>query len=126
VSAVAMMHRSAVVVVIEDDPAALTALSRVISASGLEPAPYRTAEAYLAAPPALPQRCLVVDLRLPGMSGLDLKRRLAAMGSTIPTIVMTSFEEPRVREQALRLGCVGYFDKSCEVGELLATIRECQ
>lgn len=120
-----MMQPSAVIVVIEDDPAALTALSRVISASGLQPAPYRNAEAYLAEPPAQPQRCLIVDLHLPGMSGLDLKRRLAAMGSTVPTIVMTAFEEPRVREQALRLGCIGYFDKSCEVGELLATIRTC-
>jgi FixJ family two-component response regulator len=125
VSAVKMIDPSAVVVVIEDDPVALTALSRVISASGLEPAPYRTAEAYLAAPPAQPPRCLVVDLHLPGMSGIDLKRRLAAMGSTIPTIVMTAFEEPRIREQALRLGCAGYFDKSRGIEDLLATIRAC-
>jgi FixJ family two-component response regulator len=117
------MQPSVVVVVIEDDPAALTALSRVISASGLEPAPYRTAEAYLAAPPSQPPRCLVVDLHLPGISGIELKRRLAAMGSTVPTIVMTAFEEPRIREQALRLGCVGYFDKSSSVDDLLATIR---
>jgi FixJ family two-component response regulator len=119
------MQLSPVVVVIEDDPAALTALSRVISATGLEPAPYRSAEAYLSAPPAQSPRCVVVDLHLQGMSGLDLKRRLTAMGSSIPTIVMTAFDEPRIRDQARRLGCVGCFDKSSEVDELLAMIRGC-
>jgi FixJ family two-component response regulator len=114
-----------VVVLIEDDPGVLTALSRVISASGLRPAPYPTAEAYLAAPPSQPPLCLVVDLHLPGMSGIDLTRRLAAIGSTVPTIVMTAFEAPRIREQALRLGCVGCFDKSTGVDDLLAAIRAC-
>jgi FixJ family two-component response regulator len=119
------MQPSPVVVVIEDDAAALTALSRVISASGLEPAPYRSAEDYLAAPPAMAPRCVIVDLRLAGMSGLDLKRRLTAMGSAVPTIVMTAFDEPRVRDQARRLGCVAYFDKSSEINGLLAAIRAC-
>jgi DNA-binding response OmpR family regulator len=57
------------------------------------------------------------------MSGLELQGRLNASRSGIPTIVMTAFDDPGVRARARTLGCVAYFDKSANAGELLRVIR---
>jgi FixJ family two-component response regulator len=111
------------VVVIEDDSATLKALGRVLRTGGFEPMPYRSAEEFLASPPARAPTCMLLDVHLAGMSGLDLQRELKARGSTVPVIVMTAFDEGRVRDEARRIGCAGYLDKVAEIDGLLALIK---
>jgi FixJ family two-component response regulator len=111
------------VVVVEDDPATLKALGRVLRAGGFEPASYSSAEAFLQSPPARAPACLLVDVQLGGMSGLELQRRLRTSGSTTPVIVMTAFDDQRVRDEAYRIGCAGCVDKTDDIDVLLKMLR---
>ena len=116
-------HLPPLVVVIEDDLATLKALGRVLRAGGLDAAMYSRAEEFLAAPPERPPKCLVIDLHHGDLSGLDLQRQLKAIGSAVPVIVMTAFDDPRVRAEAYRIGCVAYLDKGSDIEELLAVVH---
>jgi FixJ family two-component response regulator len=118
-----MMTDRRLVAVVDDDADLLTAFGRVLRAGGFEAVLYRSAEQFLASPPAHPVHCLVVDVTLGGMSGLDLQRHLRTKGSTVPIVVMTAFESARVRDEAYRLGCAGVLDKQADIDEVLTLIR---
>jgi FixJ family two-component response regulator len=120
---VAVHHASPLVAVVEDDAATLKALGRVLRAGGFDTATYSSAEAFLASPPARVPACLLLDVQLGGMSGLDLQRELKARGSTVPVIVMTAFDDGHARHEARRIGCAGYLDKVGEIDGLLNLIR---
>ena len=111
------------IVVVEDDLPTLKALGRVLRAAGFDTAMYSSAEAYLASPPVRNAHCLLLDIHLGGMSGLDLQRHLRAHGSRLPVIVMTAFDDERVRDEANRMGCAGYLDKAADIDVLLGLIR---
>jgi FixJ family two-component response regulator len=111
------------VVVVEDNRSTLRALSRVLRAGGFEPAPYNSAEQYLASPPKRLPLCVVLDVRLSRTSGLDLQRQLQVVGPSLPVIVMSAFDDPRVRDEAIRMGCVGYVHKEDDAAALLEMIR---
>jgi FixJ family two-component response regulator len=108
------------VAVIEDDASVRRSLCRFLRASGMHPTPYVSAEAFLADNQRSRFDCLVVDVQLGGMSGLDLNRHLAASGSTIPVIFNTAFDTPEIREQAFQAGAFAFVKKT-DVGETLLT-----
>jgi len=112
------------VIVVEDDPASQKTLARVLRAGGYEAAVYASAEEFLASPPQATAVALLLDVHLPGMSGLELQRHLRNGGSTLPVIVITAFDDARSRQRAERLGCVAYLRKPCEAGTILAAIRQ--
>jgi FixJ family two-component response regulator len=114
---------SPLVAVVEDDPATLKALGRVLRAGGFDIASYSSAEAFLASPPARIPACLLLDVQLGGMSGLALQRELKARGSTIPVIVMSAFDDDKARHEAHRIGCAGYLDKVGDIDALLRLLR---
>jgi FixJ family two-component response regulator len=118
-----MMTDLRVVAVVDDDAELRTAFGRALRAGGFEPVLYGSAEQFLASPPGGPVRCLVVDVKLDGMSGLDLQRRLKADGSNVPIVIMTAFDSARVRDQAYETGCVGVLDKQADIEEILAILR---
>ena len=99
------------VVVVEDDPGMREALQRVLSAGGFRVTTFASAEALLAAGLPAEVGCCVFDVRLPGASGLELYRTLAARGAMVPVIFMTAFDEPSVRDEARRLGAADYLIK---------------
>ena len=109
-----------VVAVVEDDAPARTALGRLLRAVGFEPALFESAEAYIEASPA--PLCVVVDVQLPGMSGIDLQHRLRAAGTAPPIIVTTASREPDIRERAEQNGCASFFLKPVDGSALLTTI----
>jgi FixJ family two-component response regulator len=109
-----------VVAVVEDDPPSRTALGRLLRSAGFEPALFESAEAYIDA--ALTPTCLVVDVHLPGMSGIELQQRLRAAGSAPPIIVTTSRREDVIRERAQQNGCAAFFWKPIDGNTLAATI----
>ncbi len=108
------------VAVVEDDAPSRTALGRLLRAGGFEPALYESAEAYLDASPA--PLCVVLDVRLPGISGLDLQRRLQAAGTAPPIIVTTASREASIRERAEQNGCTEFFWKPVDARALITTI----
>src|SRR3981189_1501108 len=67
--------------------------------------------------------CLIVDMQMPGMTGLELHRHLSASGKPIPTILITAYPDNGVRERALAAGVIGYLSKPFDESDLLACIR---
>jgi len=99
------------IVVVEDDPGMREALEKVLGAAGFEVASFTSAEALLAAGVPALAGCWVFDVRLPGISGLELYRTLVARGIMAPVVFITAFDDPAVREEAQRLGAAGFLVK---------------
>jgi FixJ family two-component response regulator len=111
------------VVVVEDDPASRKSLGRVLRAGGFDAAMFASAEEFLSATKGLSPIALLLDLQLPGLSGLDPQRRLRSEGSTLPIVVITAHDDSRVREDVERLGCLAYLAKPCNSATILALLR---
>ena len=109
-----------VVAVVEDDAPSRTALGRLLRAAGFEPVLFESAEAYLDASPA--PTCIVVDVQLPGMSGIELQQRLRAAGGAPPIIVTTASRDTVIQERAQQNGCAAFFRKPVNGSLLTATI----
>jgi FixJ family two-component response regulator len=98
-------------------------MSRLVRASGLWPMAYESAEEFLVDEVRSHFDCLVLDIQLVGMSGLELHQKLLAEGSHIPVIFITAHDAPEVRAQAESAGCAGYFRKTDSGDRVLAAIR---
>lgn len=113
----------AYVAVVDDDEGACRALSRLLRAEGIQPIGYPSAEAFLADTKAPLFDCLVLDVQLSGMSGLELDRRLHASGSSVPVIYVTAHDEPETRALAQAAGCAAYFGKTAPGKDVIEAIR---
>ncbi len=112
------------VAVVDDDESFGRAMIRLLGAAGFETVLYRSAEAFLAVTtPAAPD-CLVLDIQLEGMSGLELRRLLMLQGRTVPVIFITALDEPAIREEAWQTGCANYFRKPVPGRLLVQAITE--
>jgi FixJ family two-component response regulator len=100
------------VAIVEDDASANRALGRLLRSAGFDPSGFESAETFLAAPARLSFACLLVDIQLTGMSGLELQRTLQAEGSQQPVIFITAHDDPAYRAEAVRRGCAGFFRKT--------------
>ncbi len=109
------------IAVIDDDESLCRSLGRVLRAAGLQPIIYYSAEAFLADAKHRTFDCLLLDIRLGGMSGVELAQRL---GSATPVIFITAHDEPEVRQQALQTGCAAYLRKTDSAETVLAAIRK--
>jgi FixJ family two-component response regulator len=110
------------VAVIEDDDTARIALGRLLDAAGFELALFADAESFLAARQNRAWTCLIVDVQLPGMSGIDLQRTLRSEGSEAPVIIITARETDAIRERAERAGCAAFLSKPFEGDTILALL----
>src|SRR4051812_27278823 len=106
-----MSGRGSVVTVVEDDAGMAKAIERLLGAQGFTVEVFDSAEAFLASACATEARCLVVDVQLGGMSGLDLCRTLAASGSRPPFIFITALEDCELKKAAFEAGGVAYLRK---------------
>ena len=111
------------VAIVDDDESACRALGRLLRAEGIQAVGYLSAEAFLADAKRPLFDCLVLDIELGGMSGIDLHRQLNASGSSTPVIYVTAHDEPETREAAQAAGCAAYFRKTSPGGEVLQAIR---
>jgi FixJ family two-component response regulator len=100
------------VAIIDDDASANRALGRLLRGAGFEPSGFDSAEGFLADPARPTFGCLLIDIQLTGMSGLELQRRLQSEGSHVPVIFITAHDDPSYRAEAIRRGCVGFFRKT--------------
>jgi FixJ family two-component response regulator len=100
-----------VVGIVEDDDSARKAMARLVQAGGFEPAVFESAEAFMRTSQDNRFLCLVVDVHLRGMSGVDLQSQLRRSGSKVPIIVMTAHCEDAVQDHAERNGCEAFLRK---------------
>ena len=115
--------RNIYIAVIDDDESICRSMSRLLRAAHLQPITYPSAEAFLADTKRPKFDCLLLDIQLKGMSGLDLRRRLSAVLDATPVIFITAHDDPEVRAQAEASGCAGYFRKMDSGADVLAAIR---
>jgi FixJ family two-component response regulator len=112
------------VVVVEDDSGLRAAFEKLLQAAGYHAVAFESAEIFLASSAADGAGCLVFDIRLPGMSGIELYRRIAARGAAPPVIFMTAYDDAAVREEARRLGAAAYLVKPFRGRELVLAVSE--
>lgn len=108
----------------EDDSGMREALQRMLRASGFEARGYVSAEDFLDASSVVDLGCLVVDIRLPGVSGLDLQRRLVEAGRTYPVIFITAHDTAAARKEAGELNAVAFLVKPFEGRALVGAVNE--
>ena len=106
-----MLAPQRVVAVIDDDVDILKAIGRLLKAHGFRLESFASAEAFLARDSAHEPACLVLDIHLGGMSGIELQRRLKASGCRLPIIFITAIEDDATRREAMAAGCVAYLRK---------------
>jgi FixJ family two-component response regulator len=109
--------------VVDDDPSVLRALTRLLSAAGLEPRAFASPAAFLEAhDPALPG-CLVLDLALPGLDGLELQQALSVSECTRPIVFITGRGDIPTSVRAMKGGAVDFLTKPVNDTELLAAVH---
>ena len=118
-------HRGVRTVYVVDDDAPLRrALRRWLQSVGFTVETFASAEDFLARDDAPPPDCLVLDIRLGGLSGFELTDRLRAAGLSIPTVFITGHDDASTREQARKVGAAGYVRKPFEEASLLSAIEK--
>jgi len=110
------------VLVVEDDDSMRVAIERLLGAAGFACVAYASAEAMLAGGPDRDAACVVSDLKLPGMSGLDLLAEIRALGVKAPLILITAHDTPGLREEAARRGAASYLAKPFRGTALLEAV----
>jgi FixJ family two-component response regulator len=112
-----------VISVVDDDASVLSATVDLLDSVGLACEAFASAEAYLASGRVRSTACLILDVSMPGLNGVELQRRLLQAGHCIPTIFITAFPEERTRAQAESHGAICYLCKPYRDEELLTCVR---
>jgi two-component system, LuxR family, response regulator FixJ len=100
-----------IVYIVDDDAALLGSLERTFRAAGLTAVSYHTAFAFLDAAPDLSDGCLLLDIVMPEMDGLELQERLNSLGFNMPVIAMTAWGDVETAVQAMKSGAVDFIEK---------------
>jgi two-component system response regulator FixJ len=109
--------------IIDDDDALRDSLAFLLSSAGIEAKSYDSATAYLVDAQRGALGCIVTDVRMPGMSGIDLLRRLKSDGIPVPVIVMTGHADVPLAVEAMKLGAFDFVEKPFDDDVLLASVR---
>jgi FixJ family two-component response regulator len=111
------------IAIIDDDALQCSALGRLVRRAGFQPLTFHSAEDFLAASGRASLKCLLLDIHLGGMSGIDLHRRLLAEGDPTPVIYITAHEDESTRTAALKTGCAAFFLKTDASTAIIEALR---
>jgi len=114
---------SMLIAIIDDNESMRDSLSDLIESAGFETQCFRSANAFLESDLCRKAACLIVDIRMPKMSGLDLQARLKQQECNIPIIFVTAFDDPELRAQAMKEGAVEFLTKPFDHRRLLKILR---
>jgi two-component system, LuxR family, response regulator FixJ len=117
------MAADAVVHVIDDDEAVRQSLEFLLRASGVAARTYESAAAFLDALPTVEAGCIITDVRMPGISGIELLKRLGEMQVKLPVIVITGHGDVPLAVEAMKIGAVDFLEKPFEDELLLGSVR---
>src|SRR5712664_4638060 len=118
-----IQSKTKLVAIVDDDDSMRTALQGLLKAVGLAAQAFASAEEFLKSGQQHKTACLIADIRMPGMSGLELQAQLNAEQCRIPTIFITAHGDERMRMQALRAGAVELLAKPFDNEALLDSVR---
>ncbi len=112
------------IAVVDDDASVRRSVGRLLNAYGFAAVDYASAEAFLLSDPKLNIDCLVLDIDLGGISGIELQQRLDATRTNLPVIFVTALEDEVLRRKAQQAGCVAYLRKPFAGSVLIAAIKK--
>jgi FixJ family two-component response regulator len=118
-----MAHATPIVFVVDDDISVRESLELLIRCAGWQPETFASAQEFLARPRVLALSCLVLDVSLPDLNGLDLQKRIAADRSDMPIIFITGYGDVPMTVQAMKAGAIEFFTKPFGDDVLLSAIR---
>lgn len=116
-------HEPATIAVLDDDPAVLRSMVRLLGAHGFDVRPYTSATVLLSEIASVRPSCLIVDLAMPGLTGLDVQRTLADRGLACPLVFVTAHGDIRTSVQAMRGGAVDFLTKPIDMYDLLNALN---
>jgi FixJ family two-component response regulator len=119
----AIQGKPKMVAIVDDDELMRTALQGMLKSAGLAAQPFASAEEFLRSGQQHNTACLITDIRMPGMSGLELQAQLNADHCRIPTIFITAHGDAKMRMQAMRAGAVEFLAKPFDDEALLESVR---
>ena len=111
-----------IISIIDDDESMRCAIKSLVTSLGLDAYTFASAEAFLQSPHLDDTSCLITDLQMPGLSGVELQKSLLAQGRRIPIIFMTAFPEERMRARAIEAGALGFLSKPFDSQTLINLI----
>ena len=107
------------IAIVDDDESVREATKGLVRSLGHEAATFPTAEDFLQSNQVHTTSCLITDVQMPGLSGLDLQSHLNSQGNRTPVIFVTAYPEERTREPAMKAGAIGFLSKPLEEGLLI-------
>jgi FixJ family two-component response regulator len=116
--------RSLRVAILDDDPSVRTAISRLVGASGMVGSSFSNGMELFNALPKVDPDCIILDLYMPGLDGLEVLSYLRKTGLKAPVIMITAQDDPTLRETCLKAGASAFLRKPLQAAELLATIAQ--
>jgi FixJ family two-component response regulator len=117
------MPRVPLIAIVDDDDALRNSLDNLIRSVGFRAEGFASAEAFLQSPHAHETACMILDVRMTGMNGLEFQRQLGAANWHIPIIFVTAYADDDVRARALAAGAVAFLSKPCREEDLLTAIE---
>ena len=111
------------VCVVDDDTSVLRSLWNLLDSAGLPAETFGSAEAFLESDRALQAGCLVLDLQLPQMSGIELFMRLMSAERRVPIVILTAERDPNVRQRLLREGAIAFLTKPFRAADVLVAVK---
>ena len=109
--------------IVDDDPSVREATKGLVRSLGYGAAAFASAEDFLQSDQVNDTACLITDVQMPGLSGVELQSRLIAQGNCTPIIFITAFPEQRIRTRALEAGAVGFLSKPFDEDRLIEHIH---
>ena len=113
-----------IISIIDDDDSMRCAMKSLVTSLGLRVHTFRSAEEFLHSPRVDDTSCLITDLQMPGLSGVELQSLLVAQARHMPTILVTAFPEERMRNRAMQAGALGFLSKPFESQTLIKLIEK--
>jgi FixJ family two-component response regulator len=112
-----------IIYIVDDDESIRRAMQRLFRSVDMDVEVFGSAQEFLDSEHRKQNACMIVDIKMPGMSGLELQEVLLARGSQLPVIFITGFDSPETRDQAKKAGAAGYFRKPIDDQALLDSIQ---
>jgi FixJ family two-component response regulator len=109
--------------IVDDDEAVREATKDLVRSLGYGAAAFASVEEFLSSEQLSSTDCVITDVQMPGLSGIDLQKRLLADGRHIPIIFITAFPDERTRKRALGAGAIGFLSKPCREELLIGCLK---
>lgn len=118
------MKQVPVISIVDDDRSVRVALKRLIGALGYTAVTFVSAEEFLNSIELTTTDCLITDIQMPGLSGIELRNQLTAEGHDIPVVFITAYPEQKIERRVLQNGAIGYLSKPIRESSLIGCIEE--